>query len=95
MAPVLSRSLTPASIASLPSSPLFSTNSKTHNRLSLRSAFLHQNKSFSCSGLKLKVDNRGNSVVVRCEASAVAEKETAPEETSGEKFEYQAEVGFF
>lgn len=94
MAPVLSRSLTPASIASLPYSPLFSSKSNTQNRLCLRNAFLHQNglksNNFSCSGLKLKVDNRGSSVVVRCEASAVAEKE-APED-SGEKHEYQAEV---
>lgn len=94
MAPVLSRSLTPASIASLPYSPLFSSNNSTQNRLSLRSAFLHQNglknNSFSCSGLKLKVDKRGSSVVVKCEASAVAEKE-APE-ASGETHEYQAEV---
>lgn len=96
MAPVLSRSLTPASVASLPYSPLFSSRNNTHNRLSLRSAFFHQNElknsSFSCSGLKWKVDKRGSSVVVKCEASAVAEKE-APE-ASGEKHEYQAEVGF-
>ncbi|KVH97535.1 Heat shock protein Hsp90, partial [Cynara cardunculus var. scolymus] len=94
MAPVLSRSLTHASVASLPYSPLLSSKTNTQNRLSLRSAFLHQNglktNSFSCSGLRWKVDKRGSSVVVRCEASAVAEKE-APE-ASGEKHEYQAEV---
>ncbi|KAI3818349.1 hypothetical protein L1987_12154 [Smallanthus sonchifolius] len=83
-----------ASAASLPYTPLFSSKSNTQNRLSLRSAFLHQNglksNNFSCSGLKLKVDKRGNSVVVRCEASAVAEKEAS--EASGETYEYQAEV---
>ncbi|KAI3731650.1 hypothetical protein L1987_62839 [Smallanthus sonchifolius] len=83
-----------ASAASLPYTPLFSSKSDTQNRLSLRSAFLHQNglksNTFSCSGLKLKVDKRGNSVVVRCEASAVVEKETS--EASGETYEYQAEV---
>ncbi|KAJ9563583.1 hypothetical protein OSB04_008743 [Centaurea solstitialis] len=98
MAPVLSRSLT-----TLPSSPLFSSNpnnnnyNNTHNRLSIRNAFLHQNglksNTFSCSGLKWKLDKRGSSVVVRCEASAVAEKEAT--EAPEEKFEYQAEVGFF
>ncbi|XP_076930416.1 heat shock protein 90-5, chloroplastic-like [Bidens hawaiensis] len=87
MAPVLSRSLTPASV-------LFSSKSNTQNRLLSRSGFLHQNglksNNLSCSGLKLKVGKRGGSVVVKCEASAVAEKEGV--ESSGESFEYQAEV---
>ncbi|KAJ0828603.1 putative Heat shock protein Hsp90 family [Helianthus annuus] len=94
MAPVLSRTLTPSSIASVPYSPLFSSKLNTQNRLSLRSGFLHQNRvkngSFLCSGLKLEGGKRGSGVVVRCEASAVAEKETS--EGSGEMFEYQAEV---
>ncbi|KAM0003291.1 putative Heat shock protein Hsp90 family [Helianthus debilis subsp. tardiflorus] len=94
MAPVLSRTLAPSSVASVPYSPLFSSKLNTQNRLSLRSGFLHQNGvkngSFLCSGLKLDVGKRGSGVVVRCEASAVAEKETS--EGSGEMFEYQAEV---
>ncbi|KAF5762095.1 putative Heat shock protein Hsp90 family [Helianthus annuus] len=92
MAPVLNRTLTPTS---LPYSPLFSSKSNTHNnRLLSRSVFLHQNglkvNNFSCSGLNWKVGKRGNSVVVKCEASAVAEKEAT--ESSGETYEYQAEV---
>nr|XP_043623215.1 LOW QUALITY PROTEIN: heat shock protein 90-5, chloroplastic [Erigeron canadensis] len=93
MAPVLNKiTLTPSSIASL---PLFSSKSNTshnNNKLYLRNAFLHHKKgnNFSCSGLKWEVGKRGNSVVVRCEGAAVAEKE-APE-SSEEKYEYQAEV---
>ncbi|KAL8227670.1 hypothetical protein R6Q57_015254 [Mikania cordata] len=94
MAPVLSRSLTPAAVASIPYSPLFASKSNTQNRLSLRSTFLHQNglknNNLSCSGLKWKGDKRGNCLIVKCEASTVAEKE-APE-SSGETYEYQAEV---
>ncbi|KAA8529284.1 hypothetical protein F0562_033917 [Nyssa sinensis] len=91
MAPVLSRSLSSASVASLPHSSSFSVknNRKVFN---LRSAFLPQNglrNSFSRSGLKWKLERRESRVVVRCEA-AVADKE-APE-TSGETHEYQAEV---
>lgn len=93
MAPVLSRSLTTASLASLPSSSSLSSGNNSRV-LGLRSAFLPQNgfrRGFSCGGLKWKLEKRNDRVVVRCEA-AVAEKEAA--EGSGEKFEYQAEVGF-
>ncbi|KAJ6902900.1 heat shock family protein [Populus alba x Populus x berolinensis] len=90
MAPVLSRSLaTYASLISLPSS-IRHPNNKV---LNLRSVFLPQNnglkKEFSCSGLKWKLEKRNDRISVRCEA-AVAEKEAT--DTSGEKFEYQAEV---
>ena len=92
MAPVLSRSLaTSASLISL-SSSIRHPNNKVFN---LRSVFLPQNnglrKGFSCSGLKWKPEKRSDQVSVRCKA-AVAEKEST--DTSGEKFEYQAEVGF-
>ncbi|XVF85729.1 hypothetical protein PTKIN_Ptkin17bG0140700 [Pterospermum kingtungense] len=87
MAPVLSRSFATPSLASLP----LTNPNKAFN---FRSAFLPRNglhnKAFSCSGLRWKLEKRNNRVAVRCEASAVAEKEA--EETSGEKFEYQAEV---
>ena len=89
MAPVLSRSLAAPSLASLP----LTNPNKAFN---LRSAFLPRNglnKAFSCTGLRWKLEKRNNRIAVRCEASAVAEKEA--EEISGEKFEYQAEVGFF
>lgn len=93
MAPVLSRSLTPSSLQSLPYSPLFSSKSNTStntNRLCLLKSGL-KSSGLTCSGLKWKVDKRvGNSVVVRCEASAVAEKETS--DAPGETYEYQAEV---
>lgn len=93
MAPVLSRSLTHASLASLPSS--FFVSARNNSRgLILRSAFLPQNglrRGYSSSGLKWKLEKRNGRFVVRCDA-AVAEKEAA--EDSGEKFEYQAEVGF-
>lgn len=93
MAPVLSRVLTTASIATLPSSSSLSPGG--NRRLSgLRSAFLPQNglrRGFPCSGLKWKLEKRNNWIAVRCDA-AVAEKEAT--EGSGEKFEYQAEVGF-
>lgn len=46
-------------------------------------------KGLSCAGLKWKLEKRNNRIGVRCDA-AVAEKEAA--DTSGEKFEYQAEV---
>ncbi|KAH7839590.1 hypothetical protein Vadar_006081 [Vaccinium darrowii] len=96
MAPVLSRSLASASVASRPSrqSPLFSSNNTTGRVFSIkRSAFVPQNglrNSFSSSGLKWKVERRDKGLVVRCEATAVAEKEVP--ETSGERHEYQAEV---
>ncbi|KAJ6312419.1 hypothetical protein OIU77_014030 [Salix suchowensis] len=90
MAPVLSRSLvSSASFISL-SSSIRHPNNKVFN---LRSVFLPQNnglrKGFSCSGLKWKPEKRIDKISVRCEA-AVAEQEAA--DTSGEKFEYQAEV---
>ncbi|KAH8496329.1 hypothetical protein H0E87_019186 [Populus deltoides] len=90
MAPVLSRSLaTSASLISL-SSSIRHPNNKVFN---LRGVFLPQNnglrKGFSCSGLKWKPEKRSDRVSVRCKA-AVAEKEST--DTSGEKFEYQAEV---
>ncbi|GLT91692.1 hypothetical protein SLE2022_095680 [Rubroshorea leprosula] len=91
MAPVLSRSLATASLAGTPSSRPFSL--KNPKKLfNLRGAFLPLNgprKGFSCSGLRWKLEKRNDRIVVRCEA-AVADKEA--EETSGEKFEYQAEV---
>lgn len=94
MAPVLSRSLASASIASFPSKSSFSV--KNHNKvLKLRTVFLPQNvlrNGYGCAGLKWKVERKDSRMAVRCEA-AVAEKEAA--ETSGEKFEYQAEVVFF
>ncbi|OAY47426.1 heat shock protein 90-5, chloroplastic [Manihot esculenta] len=93
MAPVLSRSLTAASLVSLPSSTPFSRKHLGSKSFALRSPFLPQNnglkKGFSCTGLNWKLERRNNRIAVRCEA-AVAEKEAA--DTSGEKFEYQAEV---
>ncbi|GLT34558.1 hypothetical protein SLA2020_090670 [Shorea laevis] len=91
MAPVLSRSLATASLAAIPSSTPFSLENPK-KLFNLRSAFLPLNgprKGFSCSGLRWKLEKRNDRIVVRCEA-AVADKEA--EETSGEKFEYQAEV---
>ncbi|XP_062111289.1 heat shock protein 90-5, chloroplastic [Humulus lupulus] len=92
MAPVLSRSLATASLASFPSSSPFTVRSP-NGVFKLRSAFLPQNglrrKGLSSSGLKWKLERRDNRVPVRCEAS-VAEKEET--DTAGEKFEYQAEV---
>ncbi|XP_015895264.3 heat shock protein 90-5, chloroplastic [Ziziphus jujuba] len=91
MAPVLSRSLANASLATLPSSSPFTAGnpSKVFN---FRSTFVPQNgigRGLSCSGLKWKLERRNSRIAVRCEA-AVAEKEAG--DTSGEKFEYQAEV---
>lgn len=94
MAPVLNRSLATASLASLPSSSPFLVRNR-NGVLNLRSSFLPQNgprKGFYSAGLKWKIERRDNRVAVRCEA-AVAEKEAS--ESSGEKFEYQAEVGLF
>ncbi|KAL5078873.1 hypothetical protein RYX36_007294 [Vicia faba] len=91
MAPVLSRSLTTASLATLPSSSSFTLSRSSP---SLRTAFLPPQPRRKCSSsnaasLKCKHhDGRRNGrFSVRCEA-AVAE----PEEATGEKFEYQAEV---
>ncbi|XP_057494359.1 heat shock protein 90-5, chloroplastic-like [Actinidia eriantha] len=93
MAPVLSRSLTSASVVSLPSYSSSFSLKNTNRVFSLkRNAFLGQNgfrNSLSRSGLKWKIERRERGAVVRCEAT-VAEKE-APE-TSGERHEYQAEV---
>nr|GMD77198.1 heat shock protein 90-5, chloroplastic-like [Ipomoea batatas] len=92
MAPVLSRSLT--SVAAVPFTPSFPQKSVGGNRVAaFRSAFLPRNglrNRLSSSGLKWKLERRDSSVVVRCKASAVAEKE-APE-SEGETHEYQAEV---
>ncbi|KAF5727792.1 hypothetical protein HS088_TW22G01489 [Tripterygium wilfordii] len=91
MAPALSRSLTAASMVSLPSSTPFSL--KHSNRaFNLRSAFLPQSslRNGLCpGGLKWKFDKRNDRFTVRSD-TAVAQKEAA--DTSGEKFEYQAEV---
>lgn len=92
MAPVLSRSMATASLASLPSSSPFAP---TRSSSALRSAFLPpqpaRRKCFSsAAALKWKNNDRrrnGGRLSVRCDA-AVAEKE----EATGEKFEYQAEV---
>ncbi|XP_055809842.1 heat shock protein 90-5, chloroplastic [Solanum dulcamara] len=92
MAPVVSRSLTSSPMASVPYSP-FVLGSGNTNRVCLKSTFLPRNNiknGFLQSGLKWKQDKRDARVVVRCEASAVAEKEAS--ETSGETHEYQAEV---
>ncbi|XP_042515147.1 heat shock protein 90-5, chloroplastic-like [Macadamia integrifolia] len=91
MAPVLSSSLTSASIVSLPSSSCLSMNNRSRV-LRLGTAFLPRNvlkNGIPGDGLKWKLEKRNSGMVVQCEA-AVAEKEVA--EISEEKFEYQAEV---
>ncbi|KAL3367786.1 hypothetical protein AABB24_008911 [Solanum stoloniferum] len=93
MAPVVSRSLTSSPMASVPYSPSFVLGSGSTNRVCLKSTFLPRNNiknGFLQSGLRWKQDKRDVGVVVRCEASAVADKEAS--ETSGETHEYQAEV---
>ncbi|KAF3663961.1 putative alpha/beta hydrolase domain-containing protein 17C-like [Capsicum annuum] len=95
MAPVVSRSLISASMASVPYSSSFVLGSGSTKRVCLKSSFLVRNNNikngFLQSGLKWKQDKREiGGVVVRCEASAVAEKEST--ESSGETHEYQAEV---
>ncbi|KAL3336601.1 hypothetical protein AABB24_029317 [Solanum stoloniferum] len=93
MAPVVSRSLTSSPMASVPYSPSFVLGSGSTSRVCLKSTFLPRNNiknGFLQSGLRWKQDKRDVGVVVRCEASAVAEKEAS--ETSGETHEYQAEV---
>lgn len=90
MAPVLSRSLATASLASLPSFNF--TVRKPNKVLNLASSFMPQNgfrNGLACSGLKWKLERRNRGFTFRCEA-VVTEKETA--DTPGEKFEYQAEV---
>ncbi|KAL3501557.1 hypothetical protein ACH5RR_036006 [Cinchona calisaya] len=92
MAPVLSRSVTPSSVAPLPyQTTSFSVKSNNCSRVGLlTSAFLPRNGLLK-SGLKWKPERRESRVVVKCEGgAAVAEKE-APE-VSGETREYQAEV---
>ncbi|KAL4643539.1 hypothetical protein ACB092_02G099900 [Castanea dentata] len=97
MASVLNRSLATASLASLPSSSSFLLRNSNRNRvLNLTTAFVPQNglrKHFSSSGLKWKYERRNHRFALRCEATAVAKKEAA--DTSGEKFENQAEVHLF
>ncbi|OIS95833.1 PREDICTED: heat shock protein 90-5, chloroplastic-like [Nicotiana attenuata] len=94
MAPVVSRSLTSAPMASVPYSPSIVLGSGSTNRVCLKNAFLPKNNlknGFLQSGLKWKLqEKRDSRVVVRCEASAVAEKEAS--ESPGETHEYQAEV---
>ncbi|CAL0315277.1 unnamed protein product [Lupinus luteus] len=88
MAPVLSRSVSTASLALAPSL----TNAKRGSIF--RSAFLPpQNGPIKCVyPLKWNQQQRINKrVSVKCEA-AVAEKEDATDDAPGEKFEYQAEV---
>ena len=96
MAPVLSRSLASVSLAPLPSSsPSFAHHKTHHKALNLSSSFFPQNKlprNWAKCKLDMKFQIRPNKFNVRCEA-AVAEQE-APE-ASGEKFQYQAEVGSF
>ncbi|KAI6686295.1 hypothetical protein NL676_032208 [Syzygium grande] len=92
MAPALSRGLANTSLASLPPSSSSFLLKNSNKVLSLRSAFLPQNglrRGLSCGGLKWKLEKRDNRISIRCEAG-VAEKEAG--ETSGEQFEYQAEV---
>ncbi|KAF5178526.1 Chaperone protein htpg [Thalictrum thalictroides] len=92
MAPVLSRSLTSASIANLPS--LFSLKTNRNGVVKFRNSFTTQNvfrNGLSSSGLKWKLEKREHQLAVRCEA-AVAEPEVAPEVPQGDKYEYQAEV---
>ncbi|KAH1261243.1 Heat shock protein 90-5, chloroplastic [Glycine max] len=90
MAPVLSRTMATASLASLPPSSPFARTSL------LRSAFLPpqiglgRNCFSPAAGLRWtqqRREGRRGGLTVRCEA-AVAEKD----EATGEKFEYQAEV---
>ncbi|GMI87544.1 HEAT SHOCK PROTEIN 90.5, EMBRYO DEFECTIVE 1956, HEAT SHOCK PROTEIN 88.1 [Hibiscus trionum] len=86
MASALTRILATPSLASL---PLTTTNPS--KAFTSRSVFLpQQNNAFSSSGLRWKLEKKNNRIAVQCVSSAVAEKE--PEVTSGETFEYQAEV---
>ncbi|CAM8979928.1 unnamed protein product [Rhodiola kirilowii] len=93
MAPVLSRSLASASLASLQQPLSLKNGSGAGGLCAFRSSFLPANglrSSVKCGGLKWRVERKRSGVVVRCEATAVAEKEEA--EVTGEKYEYQAEV---
>ncbi|TYH91406.1 hypothetical protein ES332_A13G113400v1 [Gossypium tomentosum] len=87
MASVPTRSLATPSLAT--SLPLTNPN----KAFTLRTPFLTPNalnNAFSCSGLRWKLEKTNNLIAVQCVTSTVAEKET--QVTSGEKFEYQAEV---
>ncbi|RWR77014.1 Heat shock protein Hsp90 family [Cinnamomum micranthum f. kanehirae] len=95
MAQILSRSLGAASATSLAFSPFSSVSSKDRRVGNIGNSFLPQqakvriNRS-SSAALRWRLGRRrSRTATVRCEAG-VAEKEAA--ETSGEKFEYQAEV---
>ncbi|KAJ8637126.1 hypothetical protein MRB53_011393 [Persea americana] len=95
MAQILSRSLGAASATSLAFSPFSSVSSKDRRVVNIGNSFLPQeakvriNRS-SSAALRWRLGRRrSRTATVRCEA-AVAEKEAA--DTSGEKFEYQAEV---
>lgn len=81
-------------MTALPSPPSFAHKSPSTQRVALRGALFSRNgtknSAASSSGLKWKMGRRDSLMVVRCEASAVAEME-APE-ISGETHEYQAEV---
>lgn len=93
MVPVLTQTLGTSSTASLhpPSTPLRSSSARA---LGFRPSFLSRpllsRSSFPAAGLRCKVQRRERRMGPRCEA-AVTEKEA--DEASGEKFEYQAEVG--
>lgn len=86
MAPALSRTLGPSSVAALRPSPSC--------RGLLRAALAPQGRGASarCAvGVRWEAARRRRMAGVRCDA-AVAEKPAGEEETAGEKFEYQAEV---
>ncbi|XP_078443088.1 heat shock protein 90-5, chloroplastic-like [Wolffia australiana] len=94
MAPALSRALGSSSMASLlftSSSPL-ATSSSRASSLSFVGALSSRclSRKSSSAQLRLNKEKRDKRGVVRCDA-AVAETDAA-EETSGEKYEYQAEV---
>lgn len=98
MAPVLSRSVASASVASVPyQTTSFSLRNNRNGVGLLRSSFLPQNglrNSLGQSGLLWRLERRESRVVVKCEGgAAVAEKETP--EAAGETHEYQAEVGLY
>ncbi|CAI9096397.1 OLC1v1032540C1 [Oldenlandia corymbosa var. corymbosa] len=96
MAPVLSRSVASASVASVPyQKTSFSVNSARNGLGLLGSSFLPRNglrsSNLGKSGLRWRLEKTESRVVVKCEGgAAVAEKEAT--ETPGETHEYQAEV---
>ncbi|OVA15421.1 Heat shock protein Hsp90 family [Macleaya cordata] len=93
MAPVLSRTFSASASASIASLPSFSLKHNNTRALKFQTSFLPQNilrnRLLSGSSLKWTLNKRDSRTSIKCEA-AVAEKEVV--ETSGEKFEYQAEV---